>query len=181
MTFISQDALDYSNEAQMRVAVDTRSLTKRSQLALLPGQQEYDLPDDVVKVLSVLDSTGQPITPYQTDDALMFLSGGTMTGATVQGYYMLEPGVIGFLPAPATAATMELYYYARPAQLTSDADFELTGDAETLIERLVLASRQDDDGQPEWADYQEKFYAVEASRLRRLRADEQPSRLAVAQ
>jgi hypothetical protein len=182
VTFISQDALDYSNDAQMRVAVDTRSLQRRITLTLVAGTAEYELDDTVVSVLSVLDSAGDPIAPLQADDALTLISGGDNTGAvTITGYYMLEPGTIGFYPAPDTADTVQLYYYARPDELTSASAFEISGDAEALIERLVLAMRMDDDGQLEWAAYQESLYESEASRLRRLRVDEQPSRFAVAQ
>ena len=181
MTFISQDALDYSNDAQMRVAVDTRALQRRGTLDLIENTSEYQLDATVVKVLSVLDSDNQPIPPLQTDDALTLLSGSNIGATTITGYYMLEPGMIGFIPAPTEAGTVTIYYYARPAELTSDASFELVGDAEALIERLVLAARMDDDGQIEWAAYQESLYESEASRLRRLRPDEQPSRMAVAQ
>lgn len=164
----------------MRVAVETRALSKRADLPLSQGVGEYQMSGDVVKILAVLDSGGNPLAPIQTDDALSIISSGDPFG-NVQGYYSLVPGVIGLLPTPSGDGSVTIYYQARPAVLDSDDEFELTGEYENLIEKLMLAYRLDDDGQPELAQEHQSYYLTDMGRLRRLRSDEQPSRVQVAQ
>jgi len=166
VTIVNQDALDYSNDAQFRVAYDTRCLVKKATLTVQAGVGTYNLAADVIELLAVLATDGD-LTYLNLDDAMTLLT----TPADSQpftfetGYYVVGT-VIGFFPVPTAAATYTLVYQARPAQLTSNTEFEVGGDFELLLDRLVQAMKLDDDGQPGLAAEEQGFYDVEMPRLR---------------
>lgn len=172
---INQDALDYSNDAQFRVAADTRYLRDKQDIDVEAGQQVYDIPSDVIQILAVYnDKTSIP--PIILDDALEIISGSISTSQLV--CYTLETQKLGFLPTPTEDFTATLYYIARPEPLNSGEEFTFEGSFETLIEHLALASRLDDDGQPELATYELQFYQAEVQKLHKQRVSEQRQRLA---
>jgi len=174
---LQQDALDYSNEAQYRVCADTRVLRKRTTLAIVSGTQTYSLPNDVIALLAVLDPEGEPVPFLTLDDALAGLTAPTDLATTA--YYMIGTS-LGVLPMPTAAVTWTLYYEARPAPLTSASPFELDGDYELLIDRLVQAMKLADDGQPELAAEEQGFYDIDRNRLRRRDAREPRGRVRLA-
>lgn len=172
---LQQDALDYSNEAQYRICADTRVLRKKRTLALAAGVSSYALADDVLTVLAVLH--GQDALPYLTpDEALRGLTNPPTLGEL--SYYTIGTD-IGFLPVPTEAATLTLFYEARPVPLDSTSSFELEGDYELLIDRLVQAMKLLDDGQPELAAEEQSYYDLELIRLRRRDAREARNRLSI--
>jgi hypothetical protein len=178
MTFISQDALDYSNQAQYRVCADTRCLTKKRTIQTTVGISTYDLEADVISLLAVLD--GSTDVPYmQTQDALAALSAAATVIPDIQPSYYSIGSQIGFLPTPQTAKTYTIFYEARPAPLTSATSFEVAGDFEFLIDRLVQAMKLADDGQPELAREEQAYYDLDAPRLKRIARREGRSRMAL--
>lgn len=172
---LQQDALDYSNEAHFRVCTDTRVLRKRATLTLVAGVQDYAIPPDVLTILAVLHGSDE--LPYLTpDDAMKMLTAPPALGAF--SYYTIGT-TIGFVPKPTEAATLTFYYEARPAAIDSASSFELTGDYELLIDRLVQAMKLADDGQPELALEEQSYYDLELIRLRRRDAREARNRLSL--
>ncbi len=177
-TSITQEVLDYSNDAQYRIAASLRNLRKRTTIDVQIGTSEYALPDDVIDLRGVYD--GQTlIQPIVLDQVMEMLSGTASVEAGIV-CYTVEPGTLGFIPTPTEAFTATIYYTARPAQLDSAADFELSGDAETLMEHVVLGDRLDDDRQPELAANERNYVDTEAQRLKRLRLPEAPGRIPVS-
>jgi hypothetical protein len=176
MTVLQQDALDYSNEAQYRICADTRVLRKKRTLTLIAGVQTYRLAEDVLVVLAVLHGQDVPLPFLTPDEAMKALTNPSTFGAL--SYYTIGED-IGFVPVPAEAATLTLYYEARPAPLTSDSAFELQGDYELLIDRLVQAMKLADDGQPELAAEEQSYYDLELIRLRRRDAREARNRISL--
>lgn len=173
---INQDALDYSNDAQIRVSADTRLLRKRGTISVVAGVQSYTVPDDVIEILAVYDGQTS-IPPIIADDALELISADGATSTQGLVCYALETRKLGFLPTPTEDFTADILYIARTEALTSDDEFELEGSFETLIEHLTLSTRLDDDGQPELATYEYQFYLAEVARLRRQRLPQQRRRL----
>lgn len=172
---INQDALDYSNDAQFRVAADTRYLRDKQDIQVVAGTQVYDIPSDVIEILAVYNGK-TIIPPIISDSALEIISGSISTSQLV--CFTVETQRLGFLPTPTEDFTATLYYIARPEPLTSGDEFTFEGSFETLIEHLALHSRLDDDGQPELATYEFQFYTTEQQKLHRQRVSEQRQRLA---
>lgn len=156
---VNQDALDYSNEAHMRVCVRTDALEKVTTLTTSPGVQEYALPDDVYDVLEVADAATL-IGALTTQQALALLSYPDAASQDAAQHYVIG-GNIGFIPTPTDQTTYTLYYRARPAPLASDSPFEVSGDYETLVEHQTLAYTLDDDGQVELALAEQGFCDAE--------------------
>lgn len=172
---LQQDALDYSNEAQHRICADTRVLRKRTTLALVAGIQTYTLPNDVIELLAVID--GEDQLPYLTPDEALAAITAPQT-FVARSYYTISTS-LGILPTPTQAGVLTLFYEARPVPLTSVSPFELEGDYELLIDRLVQAMKLLDDGQPELAAEEQGYYDLELIRLRRRDAREARNRLSV--
>lgn len=174
----TQDAVDYVNEAQMRVCGDTRILIKRGAVLVTAGTATYPLASDVIELRSVQDSTGAEVPFLRILDVLS-LQSGSGDPAQDGGYYTIS-GLIGFWPTPTTDASYGIFYEARPAPFTSDATFEVTGDAQRLVDRLVAQMKLADDGQPELAAAERNFYQVEMSRVRSRPRRQQPDRIRTA-
>lgn len=160
-----QETLDYSNIAQVKVAVDTGCLTKSFTLTTVPGQQLYTLADDVVNLLAVLDGP-DPVEYVPVMDALAAGTSPSTVLLTTARFFGLGRS-IGFLPTPQTVHSYVVYYTARPAPLTSDDEFEIVGDFELALERWVQAMKLEDDGQPELAAEEKANYQQDLARLRR--------------
>jgi hypothetical protein len=163
MSSTAQDTVDYANEAQMRVVADTRILIKRTTLAVTAGTAEYPLADDVIMLRSLIDANGREVTNLSMFDVLRLKSGPL--DPTSAGFYTIGQ-TIGFYPTPATDGAYTVFYEARPAPFTSSSSFEVTGDAERLIDQLVAQMKLADDGQPELANNELAFYLVEMPRIR---------------
>lgn len=167
MPQVNQDALDYSNEAQFRVAYDTRSIIKKTTLAIVADTALYALPDDVIELLAVSGTEGE-LGYLSVDEAMTLLSvPSSAPPAMIQTSFYVVGTQIGVQPVPTDAATLTLTYQARPAALTSATEFELAGEFELLVDRLVQAMKLDDDGQPELALAEQGYYSLDAIRLRR--------------
>lgn len=165
MTINVQETLDYSNQAQYRVVADTRCLTKSYTLTTVAGQQLYDLPSDVLDILAVLDGA-QGSLGYVDVPTALAASSLTDT-ALLAGVRVFVVGrKIGLLPEPDAVHSYVVWYHARPAALTSEDEFEVTGDFERALERLVQAMKLEDDGQPELAAAEKLEYASDLARLR---------------
>lgn len=178
MSSSAQDAVDYINEAQMRVCGDTRLLIKRGTLTITSGTATYTLPSDVIDLRSVQDVTGQEVGFIRILDLLALQSGAA--GPTQQSGYYTISNTIGFWPTPTADATITIFYEARPAPFQSDSSIELTGDAERLVDRLVAQMKLADDGQPELAAAEFSFYQVEMNRVRARPRRQQPDRILTA-
>lgn len=163
MTSIAQDTVDYANEAQMRVCGDTRILIKKGTLAVTSGTAEYQLAGDIIMLRSLIDANGREVAYLSPLDALALKSGPL--NPNIVGYYTIG-ATIGFYPPPSTDATYTIFYEARPEPFGSSSDFEVTGDAERLVDRLVTQMKLTDDGQPELANAELSFYLVEMPRVR---------------
>jgi hypothetical protein len=170
----AQDTVDYANEAQIRVAADTRILIKKTTINVTAGTAEYALPSDVIVLRSLTDETGREVAFLSPLDA-MSLKSGPFDPAVV-GFYTIA-ATIGFYPTPTIAGSYTAFYEARPAPFTSSSDFELTGDAERLVDRLVAQMKLADDGQPELANLELGFYQVEMPRVRGRRRRQPPDRV----
>ena len=159
-----QLVLDYANSAQMRVAVATRSLIHHETFSTVIGQQEYTLNNRVLELTSIFQD-GRQSSRLTTPDALAFLSGST-TWIGDASYYIFGR-TLGILPVPSTVFTVELLYKARPAELHSDAEMELSGEYERVADNLALQMQMADDGQPEVAQALLQDYITSLDRLRR--------------
>lgn len=170
----AQDAVDYANEAQMRVAHDTRILVKRGTINVTTGTADYALADDVIELRSVQDSTGAELSYITILDMLAQKS--SAVDATTGGYYTIS-GTIGFMPTPITAAAYTIFYEARPAVFDSDSALEVSGPAELLVDTLVEQMKLADDGQPELAAAEFAYYQIESVRIRGRARRQNPDRV----
>lgn len=177
MASVNQDALDYSNDVQYRVANDTRCLIRKTTITTSAGQRDYSLAGDVILLKAVI-SMGQPLPYLPVADALAFLSLPTEPNLLTPSYFVVGT-TISFVPTPTDAQTLTIFYEARPAPLTSDDEFEITGDYERLAERLIQSYKLADDGQPELAAEEQAWYDVEMPRLRRRDRSEARGRVRV--
>jgi hypothetical protein len=173
-TSTAQDTVDYANEAQMRVVADTRILIKRTTLNVTAGTAEYPLASDVIMLRSLIDANGSEVTNLSMFDVLSLKSGPL--DPTSAGFYTIGQ-TIGFYPTPAVDGAYTVFYEARPAPFTSSSSFEVTGDAERLIDQLVAQMKLADDGQPELANNELAFYLVEMPRIRGRRRRQPPDRV----
>jgi hypothetical protein len=173
----AQDAVDYSNAAQFKVAVDTGCLTKSFTLTTVPGQQFYELTDDVVDLLAVLD--GADPLPYIDASSALAASTATDSVLLIATRFFGVGRSIGIIPIPQDAIDYLVYYVARPAPLTSATELEVQGDFELAVERWVQAMKLEDDGQPELAAEEKVGYQQDLARLRRQAADPGRARVRV--
>lgn len=161
---ITQDALDYSNLAQQRVAADTHPLVKSVSIPTTSGVADYDVPDDVIQIRGVSDTQGELVF-LPTGEALEFLSTAGMNGPVFTSYYLIGE-TLSLLPIPTEDGSLTVWYFARPATLDSDSEFEVSGEAERILDRLVQAMRLADDGQTELAAEELAYYEAAALKIR---------------
>jgi hypothetical protein len=177
MSSTAQETVDYANEAQMRVVADTRILIKKTTIAVTNGTPEYALPSDVIVLRSLTGADGREVRWLSPLDVLSLKSGPF--DPTMGGFYTTG-ATLGFYPTPTISGTYTAFYEARPQPFTSSSDFEVTGDAELLVDRLVSQMKLSDDGQPELANSELAFYLVEMPRVRGRLRRQPPDRVITA-
>lgn len=163
---VNQQELDYMNAAQKRLSADLRILEKRTTLTIPATVGTSVLPDEVIE-LTALYLDEMPLVPM-TREQYLELADDAGTGTSISDLLMYA--VIGrtlyFWPKPITATTLTAIYSYRAATMDSADEFELTGEAERVLERLVAAFKLMDDGQPELAQTELANYQEDVLRIR---------------
>jgi hypothetical protein len=162
----AQDAVDYSNQAQFRVVADTLCITKSLTLSTVADQQLYELPADVISLITVLDGPNGALPYISPGEALVLSTRSNVVDFQGPRFFTIGR-LIGIYPVPTSVYSYTLWYSARPTPLTSATELEVVGDFERAVERLVQAMKLEDDGQPELAAEEKANYQLDLARLRR--------------
>lgn len=161
----TQQQVEYIDQAQKRITADGRMLVKKTTLTTA-NLASVTLPADLVELKALLFG-GTPAEPISTGDYLSFLTGDLSTATVTQS--VIQYAIIGrtlyFWGTPVVDAT--IVYVYRSATIDSSSTFQVTGEWERLMERLVGANILLDDGQPELALAELEQYAIDTTRLRR--------------
>ena len=140
--------VDYTNEAQMRVAAQTLLLEKKAVVTVPSGSRTVAIADDIVRITAAFAGTTR-LESMTTDEMICELSAVYETNVSSTPMWALIGRTFYLTPAPSTDYRVTIIYAARPAAYESDQPLEVQGEAENLVERLVAAYRLIDDGQPE--------------------------------
>ena len=104
---------DLANEAVVDVLTRTKIHVRRVNLTLQAGVKEYDVSDAMLRVWSLADEDGAPLTEVSEGDLPTFEGGHVFQFA---GYAML---VLGWEPN-SDSDTLEAWYTPRPTDMTAD-------------------------------------------------------------
>lgn len=101
------------SQAQIKIAHETRVLTKRISLGVLKGVREYKLPDDVDQLLRAHGDSGSIEFRSHSEMDEREPSWEKRTGKTVEKliYDMLTPARLIVYPIPAESDNAELYTF----------------------------------------------------------------------
>lgn len=161
----SQDDLDYTNNAQMRVCADALLLHAQTTLTMLAGENFVTLPDDLIRMTGISVSA-MPLPVVPRDRAIMLQSLPENAVVGDQGHYLLGR-TLYLSPTPIQDTTITIAYIRRPAQMQSDDQLEISGQAEEAVRLRVLADTLTDDGQDEMAQLHEQLYQQAIRNVRR--------------
>lgn len=163
---ITQESIDYINQANKRVAADTRILKKRVSSTQTASVSSVALDAEVVRIEAVyVGSTKLQLIGIPTYLETISQSETTMTANTLS--YTVIGRTLYFWPSLSVGDVLTLIYSYRPSDITSTTTFTLTGMAERLVERLSSAYFLLDDGQPELAQRELSDYLTDMTRLKR--------------
>lgn len=85
-------------------------------ISVSSGTQEYELPDDFGKLVSVSDESGVGINKIKQRDIQEYKNLGSKIKYYIRGKY------IGFVPVPTSSSTYYIYYNAKSGYLSSYYD-----------------------------------------------------------
>jgi len=116
---LAYNELNLSNQEYTTESLEEISVTS--------GTQEYDLPTNFSKIVSVSDGTGADIDYIKQRDIREYLNANTGASRLNDRFYdvgsspryYIRAGKIGFVPLATTAATFYMYYNAKSGTLSS--------------------------------------------------------------
>jgi hypothetical protein len=163
---VTQHELDYMNAAQKRLTAELRSLETRSTITVAANSRTAKLPDDVVR-LEGLFYQAKPLRRMTNQQLLQLLDDdGSGTSITDLLMYAIVGRTLYLWPVPTATIALTAFYSRRAADANSGSTFEVSAEAERVLERLTAAYRLMDDGQPELAQAELAGYAQDVARLR---------------
>jgi len=84
-------------------------------LSISSGTQEYSLPSDFSRLLSITDGNGEPIDYVKLENVKY----EDVFGSAADTKYYIRGNYIGFTPVPTTTVSYYLFYLAKGSYLTS--------------------------------------------------------------
>lgn len=139
--------LAHNEVASLFQAQDDSFYLSPHTFALLPTIEQYDLPDDFLKIKRITDSEGVPLTRlYKLTDRNEYIGYGDVK------LYYFQGNQIGFLDIPSVAENLPCLYVRRPTPMDDDADSpdvpEYLGHDLIVLESAVLALAMDEEINP---------------------------------
>jgi hypothetical protein len=114
-------------------------------VTLVPNQEDYDLPSDLLKVLGVdVLSGGKSFTmmPWSLNERNRLITG--WVGRPIR--YILKGSKIKLTPTPTTTDTVKIYYVPAPAELTSGSSVEVFNgfDEYIMIDTAIMLKQKEE-------------------------------------
>lgn len=117
------------------------------------GTQEYSLPSNTISIKRVTyDGKKLQRVNMREDDSLTLMNSGTTTEGTPTYYYEWDDSIF-LRPIPDTAATLKIYSYNEPSEVTTASTLEVPTQFHMDIVEFVLSRMYAKDKDTQMAAY----------------------------
>lgn len=153
-TFFASDELyDLIWQAEQEMAITAKCLQNVQSTSTVADQHEYAKPTNAISIKRVTYN-GQSLIPinFMEDDAVTGFSAATTQTGTPTYYYEWESSLF-LRPTPNAVATLKVWFYARPQEVTASTTLELAEEYHMMIVDYLLQHMFGKDGKDQMSQF----------------------------
>lgn len=122
LQFTNSQLVDWINDGIRECAQVNNLLQKRGSQATVPGQSDYSIPDDILKLHSIKynDIKLSLLTLEEFDEQYVGVGASTTSSPATPSVCYVWAGSLTLFPAPSEAKQLVIDYLYAPAELTED-------------------------------------------------------------